>query len=105
MAARKTRPPGRSKGSKNLVGATAKENILAVFTRLGGTAAMAEWAGENRTEFYRLYARLIPTEGGTSVNGTIIVEERDPTVREPGYNRRGTVSCESVVQGSPAARE
>jgi hypothetical protein len=92
MAARKTKPPGRSKGSKNLVGATAKENILAVFTRLGGTPAMAEWAEENRTEFYRLYARLIPTEVGAKVDGTIIVQERDPTQRPDGYQRRRNVS-------------
>jgi len=38
------------------------ENIVAVFTRLGGTATMAEWARRNQTEFYRLYARLIPSE-------------------------------------------
>jgi hypothetical protein len=52
----------RTKGSKNKVGASAKENILAVFTRLGGTSAMAEWAKNNQTEFYRLYGRLIPQE-------------------------------------------
>lgn len=62
MAARKTKPPGRTKGVPNKVGATAKENILAVFTRLGGTAAMARWAEDNQTEFYKLYARLIPTD-------------------------------------------
>lgn len=42
------------------VGSTAKENMLAVFTRLGGTSAMAEWAMANQTEFYKLYGRLIP---------------------------------------------
>lgn len=50
------------KGVPNKIGAQAKENVVAVFTRLGGTAAMAEWARENQTEFYKLYARLIPTE-------------------------------------------
>jgi hypothetical protein len=53
---------------------------------------MAEWAEENRTDFYKLYARLIPNEVGASVNRTIIVEEIDPTVREPGYQRRGKAS-------------
>lgn len=52
----------RPKGVPNKLGAQAKENIVAVFTRLGGTAAMAAWAERNKTEFYRLYARLIPTE-------------------------------------------
>jgi len=40
----------------------AKENIQAVFVRLGGTAAMARWAGTNKNEFYKIYARLIPNE-------------------------------------------
>lgn len=53
---------GRQKGSKNKLGATAKENIIAVFTRLGGTSEMAKWAKENPTEFYKLYGRLIPVE-------------------------------------------
>jgi len=53
---------GRPVGAKNKIGAQCKENILAVFTRLGGTAGMAEWAMENKTEFYKLYARLIPTD-------------------------------------------
>jgi hypothetical protein len=57
----------RPKGAKNKVGQSAKDNILAVFTRLGGTAQMAEWAKENLTEFYKLYARLIPTEVSAKV--------------------------------------
>ena len=52
----------RPKGSKNKVTESAKDNILAVFTRLGGTDTMAAWARKNQTEFYRLYARLIPQE-------------------------------------------
>jgi len=72
---------GRPKGSRNKVTATAKENIVAVFTRLGSTAAMARWAKNNETEFYKLYARLIPVE--QHVSGTlgtyeaIPVEQRD----------------------------
>ena len=53
---------GRPKGAKNKVSGQAKENIIAVFTRIGGTAQMARWASENLTEFYKLYARLIPVE-------------------------------------------
>ena len=57
-----TNKGGRKKGSVNKIGTQAKDNIIAVFTRLGGTAAMAKWAKDNQTEFYRLYARLIPTD-------------------------------------------
>ena len=37
-----------------------------MFTRLGGTAAMAAWARRNQAEFYRLYARLITDESTTA---------------------------------------
>lgn len=56
--------PGRPKGAKNKVSGQAKENIAAVFVRLGGTAAMARWAKKNQTEFYtRIYPRIVPIEG------------------------------------------
>ena len=58
----------RPRGVPNKIGAQVKENIVAVFTRLGGTAAMAGWARRNQTEFYRLYARLIPSESTTEIN-------------------------------------
>lgn len=42
--------------------ATVKENIIAVFNRLEGTAGMAKWAKENPTAFYQIYSKLLPTE-------------------------------------------
>lgn len=53
---------GRIRGVPNKVSAQAKENIIAVFTRLGGTRAMAEWAEENKTEFYKIYSKMLPAE-------------------------------------------
>ena len=50
------------KGSPNKVSATVKDNILAVFTRLGGTAEMTKWAARNKDDFYKMYARLAPKE-------------------------------------------
>jgi hypothetical protein len=52
----------RPLGAKNKLSGQAKENIQAVFVRLGGTAAMAAWAEDNKTEFYRIYSRLLPHE-------------------------------------------
>ena len=43
-------------------------NIEAVFRKIGGQVAMAKWAKDNQTEFYRLYARLLPHEV-TGANG------------------------------------
>ena len=54
---------GRPKGAKNKFSGLAKENVMAVFTRLGGSAAMADWASLNKTEFYKIYSRLLPIEG------------------------------------------
>lgn len=55
-------PAGRPKGVPNKVSGNAKENIQAVFLRLGGTSRMAEWAEGNLNEFYKIYARLIPAD-------------------------------------------
>lgn len=53
------------KGKPNKLSATAKENIAAVFIRLGGTAAMASWAEENKSAFYtKVYPRIVPVEVG-----------------------------------------
>jgi len=64
----------RTLGAKNKVPQAAKENIQAVFVRLGGTAAMAEWANENKTEFYKIYSRLLPHELTGEGGGPITVE-------------------------------
>jgi UV DNA damage repair endonuclease len=63
---KRTKVAGREKGTPNKVSATVKENIICVFTRLGSTAAMAEWAEENKTEFYRMYSRLAPISNEVS---------------------------------------
>jgi len=55
-------PKGRPLGSKGKAQKSAKENVLAVFQRLGSTHAMAQWAKDNQTEFYKMYARLIPQQ-------------------------------------------
>ena len=65
---------GRVAGSKNKLSASAKENVIAVFTRLGGTAAMAKWAEENQTEFYRLYGKLVPLQHTGADGGPLVVE-------------------------------
>lgn len=51
--------PVRGKGK---VTAAVKDNILAVFNRLDGTAGMAKWAKDNQTEFYKMYVKLLPSQ-------------------------------------------
>jgi predicted sulfurtransferase len=84
-------PKGRPLGSKGKASKSAKENVLAVFHRLGSTAAMAKWAQENQTEFYKMYARLIPAQIEMDVNlkpkelsmNPLTPEEWDRTYEQP----------------------
>lgn len=66
--AKGTKTGGRKAGTPNKLSSTAKENIGAVFTRIGDVDSMAEWAAENRTDFYKLYARLVPTDVNAELN-------------------------------------
>jgi hypothetical protein len=53
---------GRKKGTPNKSSASVKAAFLLAFDAAGGDTALAEWAKANRTEFYKLYAKLLPTE-------------------------------------------
>lgn len=86
-------PGGRKVGSKNKLSATARENVICVFTRLGGTAYMAEWARENPSEFFRIYARLVPQEvkamidpNANTVNVAVsFIDPPKPNRDKPGH--------------------
>jgi len=49
-----------SKSPKTIT--TARENLTRAFDLMGGVAALVVWGRENPTEFYRLWARMIPRE-------------------------------------------
>ena len=55
---------GRRRGVPNKLGSTAKENIQRAFAHLNGREIvhLRKWAEEHPTEFYRIYAKLIPHE-------------------------------------------
>lgn len=68
---------GRSSGTPNKLSGIAKDNIAAVFNRLGGTAGMAEWAKENKTQFYQIYSKLLPLQvNGAGDNGEHLLKSR-----------------------------
>lgn len=60
--ARGAKTGGRKKGSRNKFTASAKEAFSYAFDDIGGQTALAEWGRDNRTDFYKLFARLIPEE-------------------------------------------
>ncbi len=81
----KPKTGGRLPGVSNKFTGAFKEAVQIVYNRLGGHAAFLEWARENRTEYYRIAARLIPgetQEGHGAENVTIIVRggSQEPTV-------------------------
>lgn len=77
---------GRPRGSLNKTSATAKENVIAVFNRLKGTAWMEAWAKKNPNEYFRLYAKLIPAavEVDATVDASVTVEIKRFTPDDTG---------------------
>jgi hypothetical protein len=53
---------GRKKGAKNKFTKVAKDHFIEAFEESGGVRALTEWGKLNRSEFYKLYGRLIPME-------------------------------------------
>lgn len=53
---------GRKAGVPNKLTSSVKQSIQAVYEARGGDDALMNWAEDNRTEFYRLWGRLLPTE-------------------------------------------
>lgn len=54
--------PRRPKGVPNKLTQSAREAFQLAFEQSGGYEQLTAWAKANRTEFYKLFARLIPVE-------------------------------------------
>jgi len=57
---------GGTKRGPSKITKSAKEAYALAFDGLGGAAALQQWGKANLTEFYKLHARLIPTESHVS---------------------------------------
>lgn len=70
---------GRPAGTPNKLTKTVKETVLAVFNDLqeDPKANLGEWAKKETTEFYRIAAKLIPTEITGTVKTVIKVSESE----------------------------
>lgn len=60
---------GRKKGKLNTFTISMKEAVRKAYDEMGGWEAMAEWGQANRTDFYKIAAKLIPTD--LNMNGTM----------------------------------
>lgn len=54
--------------------AKARDNLTSAFDLMGGVPALVRWGRRNPTEFYRIWARLIPKEA-VEPTGTMPLEE------------------------------
>jgi hypothetical protein len=64
---------GRQRGTPNKVTTAFKDAVRTVYKDIGGNAAFAQWAQDNPTDFYRIAARLIPTEIAAREGATLQV--------------------------------
>lgn len=53
---------GRRKGTPNRSTAAVKAALLEAFEKLGGAPSLVLWGKKNPTEFYKLWAKLLPLE-------------------------------------------
>lgn len=79
----KPKTGGRKKGSLNKATIGVKDALTQAFENLGGVASLVAWGEENKTEFYKLWSKLIPVQQGEGQG-----EEAQPLhvtfeVREP----------------------
>ena len=64
---------GRKQGIANRLTSTFREAVLLAYENIGGHEAFSNWAAENRADFYKIAARLIPTEIKGSEDQKIVV--------------------------------
>jgi len=65
---------GRPVGAQNKLTKTVRDTVMAVFNDLqeDPKANLMEWGKDNPTEFYKIAAKLIPTEINATVNEVVI---------------------------------
>lgn len=66
---------GRPAGVPNKLSTAVKDNVIEVFETIGGVQNMAVWATENQTQFYNLYAKLLPLQVSGENGGPIQFQE------------------------------
>ena len=67
---------GRKKGSANKTTVKVREAMELAFEGIGGVPALVEWAQKNQTEFYKLFAKLLPVQVEASVDGKLEIDHK-----------------------------
>jgi hypothetical protein len=88
---------GRVKGTPNKVGVEVKAALERAFKDIGGHAALARWARNNQTEFYKLWTKLLPKDINATVDGKLHVGGQ-VTIYLPDNGRDGASEDGTAVQ-------
>ena len=75
-------PHGRPKGVPNKFTMNAKEAFQHAFDTIGGADALAKWAELNKTDFFKIYSKLIPTDVKIDPESsiTVVVKQFTPKI-------------------------
>jgi len=73
---------GKPKGAKNKITKTVKEVVFDVFEQLqvDPKANLFNWGKDNPTEFYKIAAKLIPTDVKAQVDGELQLKQWSVTI-------------------------
>ena len=71
----KTENSGRKLGTPNKFTGTVKDAVLETFQALGGVQDMTDWAKDNRTDFYRIIAKLLPKTVDANISGSMDLKQ------------------------------
>ncbi len=66
---------GRKAGTPNKFTASVKDAFEFAFDEIGGAAALAAWAKDNQTAFYKIYSKMLPTDAALSIAAPEIEKE------------------------------
>lgn len=55
-------PKGKAKGTQTKATQSVKEAFRLAFEGIGGVDALIEWAKKEKTEFFKIYSKLLPKE-------------------------------------------
>lgn len=106
-ASKRPKTGGRQRGTPNRLTQSAREAFQFAFDALGGADALAEWARQQPHDFYRLYARMIPSTGPSALGPqTLTVIRRDEApVRHRQSNHDLAESIPSAPYGKYPAQD
>jgi len=86
---------GRKKGTPNRAGVEVKAALEKAFTTIGGHAALARWARQNPTEFYKLWSKLLPKDINATIDGQMRLSGQ-VTIHLPDNGRDGGEDASSA---------